>query len=125
MQGVIDDDRCSVSLRSDDGVTHVRVRGAVTSVLPEGSVFATLEEASAFFEAGAMGYSDTEVEGRFDGLELRTDAWAVEALEIAQVDSSYFLDAQPFAAGSVQFDRALLMRGIPHDWHGREPLCCG
>ena len=30
-----------------------------------------------------------------------------------------------FPAGSVEFDSALLMRGIDHEWHGREPLCAG
>jgi hypothetical protein len=27
-----------------------------------------------------------------------------------------------FPAGSVELDCALLMRGIDHEWHGREPL---
>jgi hypothetical protein len=28
-----------------------------------------------------------------------------------------------FPPGSVQFDCALLMRGIDHEWLGRESLC--
>jgi len=117
------EERFGVSLQSDDGETHVGVHGRVAHRLPSASVFAELEHASAFFEAGSLGYSDTAQAGVYDGLELRTDAWSVEALDVEKVASSYFLDEDRFPPGSVVFDHALLMRGIPHEWHGKPPLC--
>jgi hypothetical protein len=29
-----------------------------------------------------------------------------------------------FPKGSIEFDCALLMRGIEHEWHGVPDLCC-
>ena len=29
-----------------------------------------------------------------------------------------------FPEGSIDFDWALLMRGIEHEWHGEQDLCC-
>ena len=38
--------------------------------------------------------------------------------------SSVFEDESLFPRGSTEFDSALLMRGIEHEWHGRDDLCC-
>jgi hypothetical protein len=57
-------------------------------------VFANLEDASRFFERGSVGFSATRSPGRFDGLELRTNAWKLEPAVIGAVKSS-FLDDQP------------------------------
>jgi len=60
-----------------------------------------------------------------DGLELRTRTWEVEPLEVEQAYSSYFEGRIVFPEGSAVLDCALLMRGIDHEWHAREPLYCG
>jgi hypothetical protein len=117
-------DRYSVTVRSDDGETRVHVSGTVTGHLPESSVFSSLSEASSFFERGSLGYSATRRNGRYDGLELKCAKWRVEALEVERVESSFFEDAHRFPRGTAAFDCALLMRGIRHEWHGREELCC-
>jgi len=72
-----------------------------------------------------LGYSATRDAGRFDGLELRCRTWAVQPLAVEAVDSSYFGNRDKFPEGSAVFDCALLMRGIDHEWHTREDLCCG
>ncbi len=38
--------------------------------------------------------------------------------------SRYFEDEGAFPRGSAAFDCALLMRGVEHEWHAREELCC-
>jgi len=116
--------RFSVGMQSDDGKAKVHVSGAVADRWPDSSVFRSVDEASAFFEAGSLGYSATSAEGRFDGLELRCRDWGVEPLAVDRVESSYFEDESRFPKGSVEFDCALLMRGIDHEWHGRKELCC-
>jgi hypothetical protein len=40
------------------------------------------------------------------------------------VTSSFFEDSALFPKGSIEFDCALLMCGIEHEWHGRSDLCC-
>ncbi|MEX2316244.1 MAG: DUF2071 domain-containing protein [Pirellulales bacterium] len=117
-------DYLSVAIVSDDGDTRVRVAGHVADALPATSIFTTMAEASQFFEAGAIGYSATPIEGRYDGMELRCRNWHVEPLAVDTIESSFFQDKSRFPAGSAEFDCALVMRGIDHEWHGREDLCC-
>jgi hypothetical protein len=114
--------RYRIALDSDDRQTHVLVEGCVAGSLPSTSVFGSLGEASAFFERGALGYSVTPRAGEFDGLELRSFDWHVEPLALDRVESSFFEDRSLFPAGSAEFDCALLMRGINHEWHRKDTL---
>jgi hypothetical protein len=116
-------DQFGVTLDSDDGRTHLKVAGHIAPALPPTSVFRSLQEASDFFEQGSLGYSVTRKVGEYDGLELRSFGWKVEPLAVDEVESSYFADQSVFPHGSVEFDCALLMRNIDHEWHGRAPLC--
>lgn len=118
------DDFYRVAMHSADGEASVEVEAKPAANLPQSSLFASLEEVSGFFERGSLGYSATAKQGHYDGLELRTLKWQVEPLEVLRVTSSYFEDRNRFPEGSVHFDHALLMRDIPHEWHGREQLCC-
>ena len=111
-----------IILDSDDRRTHLAVEGQIASELPSTSVFDSLRQASEFFEQGSLGYSPTREPGRFDGLELRSFTWEVQPLAVERVESSFFEDRALFPAGSVEFDCALLMREIAHEWHGRESL---
>jgi hypothetical protein len=112
-----------VALDSDDGLTHVRVEGCLSTGLPADSTFRSMAEASSFFEAGSLGYSATTRPGEYDGLELRSHRWIVEALEVAHIESSFFDNERLFPQASIRFDCALLMRGIEHEWHAKDTLC--
>jgi hypothetical protein len=114
--------RFEIALRSDDNVTHILVRGCQTDQLPSSSVFQSLEEASSYFQAGSLGYSTTPDPSRFQGLELRCLDWRVEPLKVEELRSSFFEDGSLFTKGSIEFDSALLMRGIEHEWHGKSDL---
>ena len=113
-----------VTMDSDDGESHLSVETQLTEKLPESSVFRSLREASEFFEQGSLGYSATPDARGFDGLELRTVNWSVDALAVKQVASSFFDDESRFPPGSINFDCALLMRQIEHEWHSQPSLCC-
>jgi Uncharacterized conserved protein (COG2071) len=117
------DDHLRVELNSDDRHTHLLVEGHVAQELPSSSLFGSLQEASEFFERGSLGYSVTATPDQFDGLELRSFNWQVHPLAVEKVESSFFEDQTLFPPGSVQFDCALLMRGIDHEWHGRGMIC--
>lgn len=111
-----------LSMRSKDDQTSVYVVGDVSDQFPSTSCFASLAEASAFFEAGSLGYSPAHDPQKSDGLKLHTDQWLVNALAVSEVTSSYFEDTARFPEGSIQFDHALVMRDIPHEWHGAQDM---
>jgi uncharacterized protein DUF2071 len=115
-------DSIDLSMQSNDREVSVRVRGSLGGQLPSSSCFSSLAEASGFFEPGSLGYSVTSEAGRLDGIELRTHSWRVEPLQVEEVHSSYFSDEARFPKGSVEFDCALLMRNVGHEWHGAEDL---
>lgn len=118
-------DRYRIELKSDDCRTHMLVDGRIAAGLPATSIFPSLNTASDFFERGSLGYSTTNTQGRFDGLELRCTGWKLEPLEVATVESSFFDDRTLFPAGSVEFDSALIMREIDHEWRARDTLYFG
>jgi hypothetical protein len=36
--------------------------------------------------------------------------------------SSYFSDEQKFPTSSIEFDHALIMKNVAHEWHSAEDL---
>jgi hypothetical protein len=103
-----------VAFKSSDGTT-IAVDGDKTEKLNSDSIFKNLDEASAFFEGGAVGYSPNG--DKFDGLKLKTFNWKIEPLNVTAVQSSFFENEELFPKGAVQFDNALLMTQIKHEWH--------
>ena len=115
------DGRYRIAIDSDDGETRVAVEAELDAMLPEGSVFGSIEEASAFFEGGSVGYSPGGTR-ELNGIELRSFNWKVEPLKVTRIESSFFEDVSVFPNGSVEFDCALLMRDIAHEWRALESL---
>ncbi len=114
--------RIELSMRSLDGTVAVEVDGQESDRLPASSCFGSLAVASSFFERGSLGYSVTRNSNRLDGLLLRTEQWRAQPLSIAKVCSSFFEDAARFPKGSAEFDHALIMRDISHQWQSAEDL---
>lgn len=117
-------DAISVELTSRDGAVDVAVAGRAAATVPSGSLFSTLGDASRFFEAGSLGWSVTPDAGRFHGLELASRGWKVEAFDVERARSNWIDDPARFPRGSAEFDCALLMRGIEHEWVAHDDLCC-
>jgi hypothetical protein len=90
-----------------------------TAEFPATSIFGTLQESSKFFEAGCLGYSSRPDSCTLDGLLLDVPDWQVSPLKAHYVRSAYYDDQTIFPSGSIEFDHALLMRNIPHEWHSR------
>jgi hypothetical protein len=109
--------RFKLEMHSEDGEMRVRVAARVADEWPAGSVFSTLDEASAFFAAGSLGWSARNRASEFDGLELHSFEWLMEPLLVERIESSFFHNAAIFPTGAAEFDSALLMRGIQHEWH--------
>jgi hypothetical protein len=141
-QFAVEDDGQTIrfSMASDEGeqesnaplskAVSIRLEAHAVDSLPATSIFTSLAESSAFFEGGCIGYSATCNSTRLDGMELKTQRWEVQPLEIVRVESSFFEDPTRFPdlslesesgksgpVPSIRFDHALIMRDIPHEWH--------
>jgi hypothetical protein len=116
------DSEIRLEMKSEDERVAVRIAGAIADSLPETSIFSSLSEASSFFEPGSLGYSVTGDSNRLDGLLLETKRWRVEALDVKEVSSSYFANESMFPKVSLEFDHALIMRDIEHEWHSAPDL---
>lgn len=92
-------------------------------IFDQHSIFENLANASAFFEQGSVGYSPSGQ--KFEGMKLKTLNWLVSPLTVTQARSSFFENEALFPKGSVQFDNALLMKAIEHEWHNvRDKQAC-
>jgi hypothetical protein len=111
-----------LSMKSADAAVSIEIEGGKALELPPSSIFSSLAEASAFFEAGSLGYSVTGEPDRLDGLRLETEEWRVGPLEVKRVFSSYFCDEGKFPKDSIEFDHALIMRDVQHQWHSADDL---
>ena len=112
----------NLSLESTDHTIAVSLEGNIANTLPSSSIFSSLAEASSFFEGGSLGYSVTHDPNRLDGLNLKTEQWHVEPLDIKRIHSSYYSDLNKFPEGSIEFDHALIMRNVAHEWHSADDL---
>ena len=112
----------SLAMKSDDTEVKVEIAGRIAQKLPRTSIFSSLPDASSFFEGGSVGYSVTSDPGRLDGLKLETSQWQVVPLEVERIYSSYFSDETKFPRGTIEFDHALIMRNIEHEWHSADDL---
>jgi hypothetical protein len=111
-----------IAFTSSDG-TSISVNGHKADQLNPETIFENLDHASRFFEGGAIGYSPNG--DKYDGLQLKTFNWKVEPLHVTSVHSSFFENKKLFPKGSVQFDNALLMTQVKHEWHsvGEKSRC--
>lgn len=111
------DGHIDFTMEAHDHSVAVRVVADAAAALPRSSCFQSLAEASAYFETGSVGYSVTRDTARLDGLRLRTQEWRVHALTVHEVRSTFFSDTTRFPAGAIEFDHALVMRDVVHEWH--------
>lgn len=104
--------------------TTIEIDAKLNDKLNEKSIFKTIENVSAFFENGSVGYSPNGQ--NFDGLKLETYKWEVKPLEVENVKSSFFENKDIFPTGSIQFDNAILMENIEHEWKSLKTInqCC-
>lgn len=108
--------RIEISVKSSDGEASIDVVAKETGRWPTTSCFDSLQEASKFFEAGSIGYSPAQGREGFDGIELWMPDWTVRPLKVEIVRSSYFENILRFPAGSIEFDDAMIMRDLKHEW---------
>jgi len=117
-----DENEIRLSMSSTDNELAFDLEARAAANLPSDSIFKSLEESSRFFEGGSVGFSVTTDNNRLDGLKLETKEWQVEPLEVRRIASSYFDSETNFPKGSIQFDHALIMRNVAHEWKSEHDL---
>ncbi len=115
------DGNYKIAFKSSDD-TFISIEANKADLFNESSIFKTLENVSEFMKNGALGYSPNG--NKYEGLVLKTYQWKVEPLAVKHVSSSFFEDTTNFPLGSVQFDNALLMTSIEHEWDSVESKNC-
>ncbi len=111
------DQGIDLTMASRDEKVRVDLRGRFADHLPKESVFESLEESSAFFQGGSLGYSVTQGEKHLDGISLEISDWNVRPLEVESVTSSFYDDKGMFPEETIEFDHALIMQNVDHEWH--------
>jgi len=66
-----------------------------------------------------MGPKDAQARGQ------RGDETVASPLEVTSLFSAYYSDAARFPASSLEFDCALLMRDVPHQWRALPSMYTG
>jgi hypothetical protein len=102
-----------VDFTSSDN-TSISIDAEETDRFNPQSIFETLKNVSDFFEKGAVGYSPNK--DKYEGLQLQAYTWQVKPLDVKSVHSSFYENERIFPKGSVQFDNALLMTKVEHEW---------
>ncbi len=102
-----------IDFKSSDN-TEILIEAHETETFNEKSIFETIDNASNFFENGDLGYSPNK--NNFEGLRLKTYNWKVKSLDVSKIKSSFFENEELFPKGSINFDNALLMTNIEHEW---------
>lgn len=111
-----------VAFVSHDKTVSVSVDVRTAERFQGSELFADLAQASDFFRRGSAGFSATRGGQSLDGLELRTDSWHVEPVDVRSVRSTVFDDRDRFPLGTAVLDCALLMREVPVAWRPLPPL---
>lgn len=102
--------------------TSIYIDAKLVSEFNKNSIFKTLENVSLFFENGSIGYSPNG--NKFEGLKLDAYNWQVKPLDVLKIKSSFFEDETLFPKGSIQFDNAILMENIEHEWKSLNSISC-
>lgn len=105
------------AMRSRDQKVSVDLKGTFADELPNESIFENLDASSEFFIGGALGYSVNRGEKHLDGITLETKEWKVRPLKVENVTSSFYGDTSVFPEGTIEFDHALIMQNVEHEWH--------
>lgn len=110
-------DGLSMNVRTAGGEADVRFEASHSTGWELDSVFRAFDDAVEFFRRGDCGFSCSLRAGRLDGLQLKTLRWEMSTLRVTRLYSAFFQDGKRFSPDLVHFDCALLMRGVPHEWH--------
>lgn len=106
-----------MKIKTEDDAADVYLKAIWTKKWQGSSVFENLEEASEFFRRAPCGFSFGRDGCTLEGLKLHAIDWHIDPLQVEKVSACYYQDLKRFPKGSIEFDHALVMRAVPHEWH--------
>jgi hypothetical protein len=107
----------AMDMRTERGEADVTLRVRATAEWRPTPLFPTFDAVAGFFRRGDCGFSCSLNQDRLEGMRLKTLVWKMEPLAVDDVRAAFYADTMRFPAGSAVLDCAVLMRGIPHEWH--------
>jgi hypothetical protein len=107
----------SMQVKTRKGEADVHLKVENQSGWKPTDLFKTFGEARTFFQKGDCGFSCAYDEGRLEGMRLETLKWEMEPVLVKSVYSAFYEKLKPYSPKGLQFDCALRMKGIPHQWH--------
>jgi uncharacterized protein YqjF (DUF2071 family) len=111
------DGSLAMDVSTERGEADVALRVRTVADWRPTPLFATFDAVVEFFRRGDCGFSCSLHGDRLEGMQLHTLAWKMEPLAVDDVGAAFYADGARFPAGSAVLDGAVLMRGIPHEWH--------
>jgi hypothetical protein len=81
------------------------------------ALFETLDGASQLLKQGDCGFSCTRSATRLEGMRLAAQDWKVSPLQVENYKSVFFDKLAAKLGCGFEFDHAIAMHGIRHEWH--------
>lgn len=116
------DRRLAFHVRTDEYEADVSFEATCSEDWSATRLFPTSAEVRRFFERDDGGFSYSLRQEKLEGIPLRSMQWEMSPLQVVQARAAFFDNPERFPAGSVGFDGAVLMRGIPSEWHELEEV---
>jgi len=111
-----------MAVLTEDGAADVAFRCTFGEEWKWTLLFSRLNDVCSFFQRADCGFNTTLRGDAFEGQQLVQHNWEVAPVAIADLHASYFADEQRFPRGSVGFDSAVILRGVPHYWQALRSL---
>ena len=80
-------------------------------------LFPRFTDVSDFFARGDCGFSCALRSEALEGMRVESLRWEMAPVAIRNLHAAFFENEAMFPRGSVGFDSAVVMRGIPSRWH--------
>jgi hypothetical protein len=109
-------DALGLEVLTEDGAADVRFRAALGAPWKWTLLFARLADVCRFFQRADCGFESTRNGEALEGMRLCQQRWEMTPVALDGLHSAFYADERRFPRGSVGFDSAVLMRGIPHYW---------
>lgn len=111
------EDALCMNVLTADGAADVAFHAAFDAEWKWTLLFPRLADASLFFERSDCGFSCALRPEAIEGMRMETARWEMAPVEIGRLRAAFFENEAMFPRGSVGFDCAVVMRGIPSRWH--------
>lgn len=111
-----DDESLEMQVLTADGAADVSFRMSAAE-WKWTLLFPRFADVCGFFERGDCGFSCALRGDALEGLCMRTLKWEMSPVQVQGLRSAFYENEKMFPRGSAGFDSAVVMRGIPHEWH--------